>query len=97
MESETRGVIEKTIDYYITSDSLYHSITSFEELAPIIKSKEDAIFGFVIGRVVSEFHVVVLARYRRTPTREELEDLNAVLLRRAEEIRNRIRVAMMGM
>ena len=93
--SDIRGLIERSIDFYTSPSSLNSSITSFKELTPIVKSMEDVLFGFVIGRVVQESYTLIVSRYRKMPTEEQATKLTEIILRRAEEIREKIRLALM--
>ena len=53
MEPLMRGIVEQSIDSNLTDESLEELQVRFEMLKPIITSREDAMFGFIVGAVVA--------------------------------------------
>ena len=86
MEHEIRGIIEKTIDRYLTSNQIQKIIGGVNNLEPIIKSKPDATFGWLMGILEAGFLAIVLSSKGRLATKVELKELNKILVRRSVEM-----------
>ena len=95
MEALLRGIIEKCIEQALKPEQMEASIMIFREFTPIIESKEDAMFGFVVGRMVEGFMSIMHTSYKRKATTEEWNEFCEMLNRRAEEIKEKVRLAFM--
>ena len=86
MEPELRGIAEKLIDEYLTTDQVRYLIETVQNFKPIIQSDKDAIFGWLMGMLEAGFLSVLYTSKRRTPRKEELFELHQILKRRSYEI-----------
>ena len=85
-----RGVIEQAIDSNLTDESLEELQIRFEMLKPIITSREDAMFGFIVGAVVATFSNLYSMILRRKPTDQEIDEMGKLLQGRSSLIKSRI-------
>ena len=90
MEPLMRGVIEQAIDSNLTDESLEELQVRFEMLKPIITSREDAMFGFIVGAVVATFSNLYSMILRRKPTDQEVDEMGKILQERSALIKSRI-------
>jgi len=90
LETRLRGIIEKEIDLALREDYLNTTSKKLEYFKPLIKSKEDAMFGHIISSIESTVLHHTLALYKREPTYAEIEEVAKIILRRASEIRSKI-------
>jgi hypothetical protein len=86
MEPELRGIANKIIDEYLTADQVCYFIEVTQKYKPIIKSDKDAIFGWFMGMLEARFLSIFFSSKRRTPRKEELNELHRILRRRSYEI-----------
>jgi len=85
-----RGLIEQTIDSNLADESLEELHNTFEMLKPMINSREDAMFGFIVGAVVATFsnlHSMILGR---KPTDQEIDEMGKLLQERSPLIKSRV-------
>ena len=85
-----RGLIEKNIDFQLERDNLANMHTIFEELRPAIANRESAIFGYIVGFLISSAWQLVHTVAKRTLTQEEIHEVTSIILRRGLEIRSKI-------
>jgi hypothetical protein len=95
MEATLRGLIEKVIDKGIEPEVIENAFLFFKSFEPLVKSEVDVVFGHVIGTVRMSLQYYTLAMYGRKPTEEEWQDLLAMILRRAQEIKSKITMVAM--
>ena len=86
MEPELRGIAKKIIDEYLTADQARYFIETIQQFKPIIKSDKDAIFGWLMGMLKARFLSIFFSINRRTPRKEELNELHHILKSRSYEI-----------
>lgn len=90
MEPTIRELIEKYLDEMLKNENLQELSETIEHYRPIVKSKEDAMFGFVVGSVRLSLALYVWSLYRRLPSESEKQDLTSMTHKRAMEIRSKI-------
>jgi hypothetical protein len=90
MEPTIRGLVEKYLDEMLTNESLQEMSKTIDHYRPIIKSKEDAMFGFILGSVRLSLALYVWSLYRRLPSESENQELTSMTHKRAMEIRSKI-------
>lgn len=90
MESTMRGYIEHALDELLKTESLLELKETIDSYEPAIKSKEDALFGFVLGCIRDTLAPYTLGVYRRLPTPLENQEITKMTPRRASEIKARI-------
>ncbi|MGD0070023.1 MAG: hypothetical protein ABSB71_00475 [Candidatus Bathyarchaeia archaeon] len=93
MEPKLRGVIEKMLDGQLESERLDLLSELYEKYRPLVKSKEDAMFGDVFGSMNEIFVSIMSALVKRQPTEQEKQEFLDIMDRRAEEIRSKILIA----
>jgi hypothetical protein len=86
MEPELYGVMKKIIDEHLTSDQVRYFIEAIQKFKPIIKSDKDAIFGWLMGMLEARFLSIFFSIKRRTPRKEELNEIHQILKSRSYEI-----------
>jgi hypothetical protein len=86
MEPELRDITIKIIDEYLTADQVRYLIEAIQKFKPIIKSDKDAIFGWLMGMLEARFLSIFFSIKRRTPRKEELNELHQILKSRSYEI-----------
>lgn len=84
-----RGAIEKSIDKLLSEEVMSSSRKLFENMKPIIKNSDDAIFGYVFG-YVSGVMEMTFANLSRQPTDEDVNEIATAITNRMQEIKNRI-------
>ena len=60
-------------------------------LEPHVKGNEDTAFGFILGSIYADFAWRFWGIYRRTPNDEEIDDFLNIIMRRAGEIKSKVR------
>lgn len=90
MEPKLRGIMEKILDELLESESLDALSEYYDKWKPLIKSKEDAMFGDIIGTVQERFVSLMLNTVRREPAEAERHEFLGLIDRRAQEIKSRI-------
>ena len=86
MEPELRGIANKIIDEYLSADQVRYYIEVIQQFKPIIKSDKDAIFGWLMGMLEARFLSIFFSSTRRTPSKEELNELHHILRSRSYEV-----------
>lgn len=92
LDALIRGSIERHIDEILERENLLSSALEMfkEPLSPTVKSFEDALFGYVIGRTLQFSFDVLQIHYRRPLSDEEFIEIGKMLTRRAMEIKSKI-------
>ena len=90
MEPSLRGLVEKVLDGLLKDESLREISETLEHYKPLVKSKEDAMFGFILGSVRASLGLYTWSLYRRLPSETENQELTSMTHRRATEIRSKI-------
>lgn len=92
LDALIRGSIERHIDEILERENLLSSALEMfrEPLSPTVKSFEDALFGYVIGRTLQFSFDVLQIHYRRPLSDEEFIEIGKMLTRRAREIKSKI-------
>jgi hypothetical protein len=93
MEPMVRGLMEKFLDEILNPQNLNSLSGSYDLFKPIIKSKEDAMFGDIVGSFTERYVHLMMLNLKRHPTGDELMELLEIILRRADEIRSKILIA----
>lgn len=90
MESSIRGMVENLIDDLTSEEGLVTAFAIFGEFKPIVKSEQDAVFGYILGSAISNlatnYHII----HNRLPNASESEKLRSLLLERANIIMSKI-------
>jgi hypothetical protein len=91
MDPFLRGTIERHVDTILIGDALTSASEMLKKgLAPAVKNLEEALFGYVVGRVIEFAFLVIQADYYRSPTDEEFDEIGYILKRRAIEIKSKV-------
>jgi len=90
LEASIRGVIEKSIDFLLSDENLVRLHQSFEGLKPHIKSKEDALFGFIYGTIIATVSDIYHMALHRRPTSEEFNEAVRLIEARLPLIKSKI-------
>jgi hypothetical protein len=90
MEPKLRGVIEKMLDQMLTSEHLEDMSEVYELYKPFVKSKEDTMFGDIVGSMTERFISFIMDFDRRKPTDAEMKEFLDIIDRRAQEIKSKI-------
>jgi hypothetical protein len=90
MNTIIRGTLDQFIDSILEGGVIEDSLTMFEGLAPAVKNIEDAIFGYVIGRIVQFIDTTIQSIYQRLPNNEEGIEIAKILKNRTVEIKSKI-------
>jgi hypothetical protein len=95
MDALLRGTIERHLDTLLTEeDSLINASKMFKEVfSPTVKYLEDALFGYVIGRILEFSFFAIHTYYYRSPNDEEFLEIGKILQRRAIEIKSKVTLA----
>lgn len=94
MRAEIRGIIEQTIDYAISDEQMSIYQQFFKTLKPYVQSQEDAVFGFVVGSVITSIINFFFTVFRKKLTPNEIEETRRIIYRRIHEIRSRVLVTL---
>ena len=84
-----RGFVEKIIDDQLSEQNLAKNHAFFEYLKPVVGNRRDAIFGYILGVVmtkVADFFVLL----KREATEIELIEAATATRKRFLEIKSRI-------
>jgi hypothetical protein len=84
-----RGMVERSIDRLLSDESLSTSRNMFESMQPVIKSSDDAIFGYVYGYIIGSLETIFNG-LNRQPTNEEMKEIVNAVFNRIQEIKSRI-------
>lgn len=90
MEPSIRGLIEQSIDAVLSDASMQLLHIGFESLRPLVKSREDAILGYIFGNIISLISSYYTMLLRRTLTANEMSEMSRVLNDRLPLIKSRI-------
>jgi len=90
MEVSIRGLLENLIDDLTSEKGLHTAFTVIGEFKPIVKSKQDAVFGYIIGAAFSNFAANYHITQNRLPNTSESEKFRILLLERANIIMSKI-------
>ena len=85
-----RGLVENTIDSYLTSEQLIQTHKFFEDLKPAINNRLDAVFGFVVGQILSDVSGLFSFFLKRQATPKETDEITKAISERLLEIKGRI-------
>ena len=94
MEPLIRGLFERFVDSLLIETELKKLIELVVYFKPTIKSEEDAAFGFLIGYAWGQLNLICRTMNKREPTEEEIGGSFEILIRRSEDIKSKIRVAL---
>lgn len=84
-----RGFVEKIIDDQLSEENLAKNHEFFESLKPVVGNRRDAIFGYILGKVISkveDFFIIL----QRKPTQIELIEAATATRNRFLRIQSRI-------
>ena len=93
MERTLRGMLEQELDSLIKLETLEKTNQWFGLLTPM-HTKEDALFGFVVGALFSRFLSIMEMEYRREPNDNELKEFFEIIERRTIDIKSQIKLAL---
>ena len=74
MEPMIKGLLEKILDKILEPSNLENLSKTYDVFRPIIKSKEDALFGEVVGTFTERYCQLMLS-LKRFPINNELTEL----------------------
>lgn len=92
MDALLRGSIERHLDSLLTKeDALVNAANMFKEsLSPTVRNLEDALVGYITGRIIQFSFLAMQTYYGRDPGIEEYGELAGILKRRAMEIKTKV-------
>jgi hypothetical protein len=94
LDTVIRGALERFIDWILEKEGLLEGAQAMFEkgLSPAVTNIEDALFGYVVGRIIQFIDTIFQLNYQRLPTNDESTEIVRMLQNRAMEIRSRIRL-----
>ena len=96
MDAIMRGIFEQFIDSILNNENLLVGAQKTFEI-PLecpVEKVEDMMFGYVVGRIIQFLDTAFQLRYQRLPTSEEAVESGEMIVRRAAEIKSRIKLVM---
>ncbi|MBA7643335.1 hypothetical protein ES703_51059 [subsurface metagenome] len=90
IDARIRGMSENLIDTLTSDEGLTTEFLIIGEFKPIVKSEQDAVFGYILGLALSNFATNYKLIYHRSPTRSETATFRNMLLERANIIMSKI-------
>jgi len=84
-----RGFVEKTLDSLLEPENLEMLSQWYEHFRPFVKSKEDAMFGDIVGTVQERYCHIASGR-GIYPSKEEMTEVLSIIDRRVHEIKSKI-------
>lgn len=92
LDALLRGSIERFLDDVLEKENLLENAAAMfrKPLAPTTKHIEDALFGYVVGRLLQLTFDSIQIHYRRNPTDAEFQEIGRILERRAMEIKSKV-------
>lgn len=78
------------MDEALEHGSLRDLKRNIKAFAPLFKSEEDVMFGFLIGFPRSTLITYAWTMHGRNPSSEERQEVNEMIVKRAEEIKAKI-------
>lgn len=90
MDPLLRGLCEQHIDKKLSMGDIQDIMDLVETLDILVTSKEDAALGLFLGTIYNQLSSHCLKLYDRSPERNEIQDYNLILKRRANEIKAKI-------
>ena len=90
MEAEIRGMMEKLIDNLTSEKGLADAFAIIGVFKPIVKSEQDAVFGYIFAMAISNFAAHYTFKYTRSPSTSETADFRNMILERAIIIMSKI-------
>lgn len=91
MEAEIRGLLESLIDDFTSEKGLKLSFGIVRGFDPLVKSEEDAVFGYTLGMAFSNFMVNCQTKFDRKPLDSEYDSFCHMYEERAQLIMSKIR------
>jgi len=91
MEKKLKGALAKALDKLLlnTLENTYHRLMD-EQFLGLVKSKEDFLFGLIVGDMLEGLGFCVYGTHKRYPKDREIKGLFEMIEGRAGEIRERI-------
>lgn len=96
MDAIMRGIYEQFIDSIVNNENLLVGAQKTFEI-PLecpVEKVEDMMFGYVIGRIIQFSDITFQLRHQRLPNTEEALEIGEMIVRRATEIKSRIKIVM---
>jgi len=92
LDTETRGVLDKTIDIAIQELPYMVKIYRMPKFKSymMLKEENDFVFGYVWGHVITTMSTYIQSSQKRPPRDDEMEEVNEVMIRRSADIRKAI-------
>lgn len=96
MDAIMRGVHEGFIDSILKNEALLQSAQGvFEKVLECpVEKVEGTMFGYIVGRILQFSETAFQLRYQRLPIDQEALEIGEILVRRAMEIRSKIKLVM---
>ena len=82
--------MEKSLDELLRHEYLETMSKMYEGFKPLIKSKEDAMFGDIVATMHERYVHYTVGLQRRLPSDAETQEILDIIRRRAEEIKSKI-------
>lgn len=94
MDSIMRGTTERFIDSLLENEWLLENVkTLFEKGLEYPREKvEDAMFGYFVGRIIQFIDTTFQRNYERPPNEPELLEFGQLIVRRAMEIKSKVKI-----
>lgn len=90
LEFRFRGMIEEFIDQELKNETLSNTWEYLKLFQPIVKSRQDVLFGYIIGSIITRWTDHFIMVYHREATGEERNEILDLINRRASDIKSRI-------
>jgi hypothetical protein len=94
MDAIMRGTFERFVDAILKNENLLEAVrATFEKtLECPIEKVEDIMFGYVVGRIIQFSDAVFQLNFQRIPNHEEALEIGEMIVRRATEIKSKIKI-----
>jgi hypothetical protein len=91
MNALIRGSIKRCLDRLLDQTALDSALEMFRKgLSPTVRNLDDALFGYVVGRLIEFALNAIKMFYGRQPTSNEIAEIDEIIKRKAIEIKSRI-------
>jgi len=97
MEKKLETALRKALDQLLqnTLETRYYRLMD-NSLLSLVKSKQDFLFGIVVGDMLEGLGFCTYGAYKRHPKDGEIKDLYKLVSRRAREIEGRTKTILSG-
>jgi len=90
MQPELRGIVEQYIDFALSDAQMLGYQRYVKTLKPYVKSIQDAVFGLVVGMIVTSCIDNVIFYTRGKPTPEQIDRVREIVKEKISKIKSRV-------